>query len=101
MSSTIERVSVLEVKVTHVDQKIDELKVDVKEMHECLDRTRDSVMGELKCMSSSSAEAHAVLDKKISNLEKDKNKVVFMFAGGVAVFGWLTGHIDLLVKLFT
>ena len=52
MSTTIERVSVLEVKVTHVDQKIDELKVDVKEMHDCLDRTRDTVMDELKIMSS-------------------------------------------------
>jgi uncharacterized coiled-coil protein SlyX len=101
MSSTIERVSVLEVKVTHVDQKIDELKVDVKEMHDCLDRTRDTVMAELKYMSSNSSEAHAELDKKISNLEKDKNKVIFMFAGGVAAFGWLTGHFDLLIKILT
>jgi hypothetical protein len=70
-------------------------------MHDCLDRTRDTVMAELKCMSSSSSEAHAELASKISSLEKDKNKVIFMFAGGVAAFGWLTGHIDLLVKLFT
>jgi len=87
MSSTIERVSVLEVKVTHVDQKIDELKVDVKEMHDCLDRTRDTVMDELKIMSSISTEAHAELAKKISSLEKDKSNVIFMFAGGVATFG--------------
>ena len=101
MSTTIERVSVLEVKVTHVDQKIDELKVDVKEMHDCLDRTRNTVMDELKIMSSISTEAHAELAKKISSLEKDKSKVIFMFAGGVAVFGWLTGHFDLLLKILT
>jgi uncharacterized coiled-coil protein SlyX len=101
MSTTIERVSVLEVKVTHVDQKIDELKVDVKEMHDCLDRTRDTVMDELKIMSSISTEAHAELAKKISSLEKDKSKVIFMFAGGVAAFGWLTGHFDLLLKILT
>ena len=101
MSSTIERVSILEVKVVHVDQKIDELKIDVKEMHDCLDRTRDTVMAELKSMSSTSADAHEILDKKISNLEKDKSKVIFMFAGGVAVFGWLTGHFDLLIKILT
>ena len=101
MVATTERVSVLETKVVHIDEKIDELKIDVKNMHDCLDRTRDTVMAELKSMSSSSSEAHAELAIKISSLEKDKSKVIFMFAGGVAAFGWLTGHIELLVKLFT
>jgi hypothetical protein len=33
-------------------------------------------------------------------LENSKNRVIFMFAGGVAVFGWVTGHFDLLIKFF-
>ena len=100
MSSTTERVSVLETKVNHIDGKIDELKVDVKEMHDCLDRTRDCLMEELKSMSDKSTSAHSDLAGKISDLENSKNRVIFMFAGGVAVFGWVTGHFDLLIKFF-
>ncbi|MFZ9610542.1 MAG: hypothetical protein ACO294_07550 [Methylococcales bacterium] len=101
MASTSERVGILETKVVHIDEKIDELKVDVKDMHDCLDRTRDCLMTELKSMSEKSTNAHSELASKISSLEKDKNKIVFLFAGGVAAFGWITGHIELLIKLFT
>jgi hypothetical protein len=40
---TQERVSVLETKVEAIDEKLDDLKVDVRDMHDCLDRTRDEV----------------------------------------------------------
>ena len=101
MVATTERVGILETKIVHIDEKIDELKVDVRDMHDCLDRTRDTVMAELKSMSDKSNDAHSELAKKISSLEKDKSKVIFLFAGGVAAFGWITGHIDLLVKFIT
>ena len=100
MSSTTERVGVLETKVNHIHEKIDDLKTDVKEMHDCLDRTRDCLMEELKSMSNKSMDAHSDLASKISDLENSKNRVIFMFAGGVAVFGWVTGHFDLLIKFF-
>ena len=100
MSSTTERVGILETKVIHIDEKIDELKVDVKDMHDCLDRTRDCLMAELKTMSNNSTDAHEELASKIADLENSKNRFIFMFAGGVAVFGWITGHFELLVKLF-
>ena len=47
-----ERVSVLEVKVETLNEKMDDLKGDVKEMHDCLDRTRDSVMEKLEDMTA-------------------------------------------------
>ena len=51
-------------------------------------------------MSDKSMDAHSELASKISDLENSKNRVIFMFAGGVAVFGWVTGHFDLLIKFF-
>jgi len=47
-----ERVGVLETKVENINEKIGEVKDDIKDMHDCLDRTRDTVMEELKTMQS-------------------------------------------------
>ena len=100
MASTVERVGVLETKVDNVEEKIDGLKVDVKEMHDCLDRTRDCLVEKLEVMEDKAEKAHAELASKISSLEKDKAKITYMIAGGIAVFGFITGHFGLLEKLF-
>jgi len=47
-----ERVGILETKVENINEKIGEVKDDIKDMHDCLDRTRDTVMEELKTMQS-------------------------------------------------
>ena len=110
-----ERVSVLETKVDNIDGKICELKDDVKEMHDCLDRTRDGIMAELKSMGESYEKnrdnfyahanklheedraAHATLSSKIIELEKAKHKfmlymmMALAFAAGA---GWI-GHMDM------
>ena len=38
-----ERVAVVETKVHQIEEKLDDLKIGVKDMHECLDNTRDYV----------------------------------------------------------
>ena len=87
-----ERVSVLETKVDNVEEKLDDIKIDVKDMHDCLDRTRDGIMQELQSMNKNSCEQHAELAGKISDLEKIKNKfttyamVALAFAAGT---GWI------------
>jgi hypothetical protein len=43
MATTIERLGVVETKVENLNEKLDDLKVDVKEMHDCLDKTRDGL----------------------------------------------------------
>jgi len=47
MATTAERLGVVETKVHNLDEKLDDLKVDVKDVHDCLDRTRDSLTGQL------------------------------------------------------
>lgn len=105
-----ERVSVLETKVENIDEKLVDLKSDVKDMHDCLDRTRDSVMSELEKMQieyrtnstryfdhadklhAEDVETHSKLGARIDELEKIKNKwtmyamVALAFAAGT---GWL------------
>jgi outer membrane murein-binding lipoprotein Lpp len=92
MASTVERLGIVETKVQNLDSKIDDLKIDVKEMHDCLDRTGDSLHAALKEMTQNSSLAHDDLAKKISDLEKFKTKWMYLIMGGIAVMGWVGGH---------
>jgi chromosome condensin MukBEF complex kleisin-like MukF subunit len=92
VATTVERLGIVETKVENLDCKLDELKSDVKELHDCLDRTGDSLHAALKEMTKNSSEAHDDLAKKISDLEKFKTKWTYLIMGGVAVLGWIGGH---------
>lgn len=105
-----ERVGIVETKVEHINEKVDELKIDIKEMHDCLDNTRDTVVAQLHLMTdeyrtnatkyyehadklnAQQSAQHAELAGKITELEKIKNKytmyamVALAFAAGT---GWL------------
>ena len=94
MATTVERIGIVETKVENLSEKMDDLKVDVKDMHDCLDKTRDSLVEKLDEMYSASCDQHAELAKKISNLEQIRQKMVWMIAGGVAFAGILSGHLD-------
>lgn len=87
-----ERVSVLETKVENINEKLIDLKADVKEMHDCLDNTRDLLADKLEKMQeeyransgkyfehadklhSEDQIAHATLAEKVAELEKIKTK---------------------------
>ena len=105
-----ERVGIVETKVESIKEQLTELKGDVKNMHECLDQTRDKVLAELDKMQdeyranstkyfehadklhAEDVETHSKLGSRIDELEKVKNKytmyamVVLAFAAGT---GWL------------
>jgi SMC interacting uncharacterized protein involved in chromosome segregation len=99
MATTAERLGIVETKVVNLDEKIDDLKVDVKEMHDCLDKTRDELGVKLDTMYQASCQQHDELAKKISAMEKLKEKWMYMFAGGMVVFSWATAHSDTIIKL--
>jgi uncharacterized coiled-coil DUF342 family protein len=114
---TQERVSVLETKVEAIDEKMDDLKVDVKDMHDCLDRTRDQVNEKLDIMLDEyrsnrdkfyshanelhkiQSDQHHELADKITDLEKFRAKWTYMILGGVAVIGWLSAYWEAVVKI--
>lgn len=104
MATVVERVGVLETKVQHVDEKIDDLKVDVKDMHDCLDRTRETISDTLASMRSESTAQHNELAGKIKDLEKQKQKLMMygmVAMAFVAGLGW-TGqfNVQTLFKFF-
>jgi hypothetical protein len=84
-----ERVSVLETKVENMDCKLDDIKTNVKEMH-------DEITESLTKMQESSTKQHGELASKIKDLEGFKNKWTYTILGGLAVAGWVSGHIDTL-----
>ena len=110
LATVPERVSVLETKVDNIEEKLDDIKVDVKDMHDCLDRTRDTVLAQLDVMTgeyrtnaqkyyehadklnAQQTAQHAELAGKITELEKVKSKwtmyamVALAFAAGS---GWV------------
>jgi chromosome segregation ATPase len=106
-----ERVGIVETKVEHLNEKMDDLKVDVKDMHDCLDQTRDTVLAQLNKMTDeyrSNAEKyyehanhlnelqtaqHDELAGKIGELEKVKSKWT-MYAMAVLAFAAGTGWIN-------
>ena len=97
-----ERVGIVETKVESIKEQIVDLKSDVKDMHECLDNTRDVVLAQLDKMTNeyrSNAEKyyehanhlneqqsaqHNELAGKIGDLEKVKNKAVMYVMAGLA-----------------
>jgi uncharacterized coiled-coil protein SlyX len=90
-----ERVAVVEIKVEAINEKLTDIKFDVKEMHDCLDNTRDLLAEKLKEMSDASNSQHAELAAKIGDLEKVKSKWTMYAMAGMAFIagtGWFSGH---------
>jgi phage shock protein A len=108
-----ERVSVLETQVENINEKLVDLKSDVKEMHDCLDQTRDLLADKLEKMQdeyrtnsgkffehadklhAEDIATHSKLADRIGELEKIKSKWT-MYAMAAMAFiagtGWLSGH---------
>ena len=71
ISALPERVSVLETKVENISEKLVELKADVKEMHDCLDNTRDLLADKLeKCKKSIVLTATDILNTQTAYMLK-------------------------------
>ena len=105
-----ERVSVLETQVENISEKLIDLKSDVKDMHDCLDQTRELLADKLEKMQeeyransikyfehseklhAADGSIHEKMDTRLGELETVKNKytmyamVVLAFAAGT---GWL------------
>ena len=110
LATVPERVSVLETKVDNIEEKLDDIKIDVKDMHDCLDRTRDQVLEQLGAMTeeyrtnaakyyehantlnAQQSAQHAELAGKIGELEKVKSKWTMYIMVGLAFAagsGWV------------
>lgn len=87
MPSQAERLGVVETKVENLTEKIDSLKTEVREQN-------DGLKEQLDKMYDASCIQHAELAKKISGLEKIREKVTWTVAGAVAFGGIVIGHLE-------
>ena len=99
MATTAERLGIVETKVQNLDEKLDDLKVDVKDMHDCLDKTRNGLTDKLNEMYDASCSQHSALAKEISSLKSQRDKWVWSVAGGLVVLSWASAHADTLGKI--
>jgi chromosome segregation ATPase len=106
-----ERVGIVETKVESIKEQITDLKSDVKEMHDCLDNTRDVVLAQLDKMTDEyrtnatkyyehanhlnelQSAQHNELAGKIGELERVKSKWT-MYAMAALAFAAGTGWIN-------
>ena len=100
MATTVERIGVVETKVENLNEKLDELKVDVKDMHDCLDKTRDGLLEKLDEMYDASCTQHSQLAKELSSLKSERDRWVWLGAGALAALGWASGHTEFLSAFF-
>lgn len=94
MAGLEERMGIVETKVENLSEKLDSIKIDVKEMHDCLDNTRDQLAEQLDKMYATSCLQHEAMAKRIGEIEKLKDKWTYAAAGAVAIIGWASGHAE-------
>ena len=99
MAKVDERLGIVETKVENLNEKLDELKVDVKDMHDCLDKTRNDLTGQLTEMYDASCSQHASLAKEISELKSQRDRWIWTSAGIIAAIGWVSGHSEVIIKI--
>ena len=93
MATTQERLGIVETKVENITEKIDDLKTEVSS-------TKEELKEQLTTMYEASCTQHEELAKKIGELEKIRQKTMWMVAGAVAAFGILSGHMDKILAFF-
>ena len=80
---TVTDVAVLQLEVHNLNDKVDELKTDVKELHECLDRNMAETRDFLEKFQEQQTKQHEELADKVSSIEKIK----WMLMGAAAILG--------------
>ena len=101
MATTTERLGIVETKVENLNEKLDGLKEDVKEMHDCLDKTREGLTDKLDEMYNASCNQHKALAEEINALKTQRDKWVWTAAGAIAVMGWVSGHTETIMKIIS
>lgn len=82
-------VAVLQVQFRNLDEKVDDLKVDLKDMRSALEKHSEEHTQMMKDMQESASEAHKSMATKINALEKWR--WMLMGAGVViGALGWPT-----------
>lgn len=81
-SKTETEIAVLQIQMKNVEEKVEEVRVQIKEIHDGNDRNAAEVRKMLQDIQDSAQAAHAELGKKIGALEKWR---YMMMGAGLAI----------------
>jgi predicted nuclease with TOPRIM domain len=70
VNSSDTEIAVLQVQVTNIETKINDLKADLKEVHDCLDKNAQETHRLIKELQESNSDSHKAISDKVSALEK-------------------------------
>jgi len=87
-------IAVLQVQVGNIEEKLAEIKADVRDLHDCMDRHAVSYQTTIKAFHEENVAEHKSLSSKISVLEKWR----WMIMGAGVVLGSL--GFETISKLF-
>ena len=117
MATIEERVGVVETKVTYLGEKIDDLKQDVKSVHDAVESisddmdkkldkmldiynvNRDTYYEKLEENKEEAKKANTKVLEKLDNLEDFKNRWVYLITGAAIVIGFVMGHLSEIVRV--
>ena len=117
MATIEERVGVVETKVTYLGEKIDDLKQDVKSVHDAVESisddmdqkldkmldiynvNRDTYYERLEENKEEAKKANTKVLEKLDNLENFKNRWVYLITGAAIVIGFVAGHLNDIVRI--
>ena len=101
MIKSTERLSIVETRVDNLTEKIDDLKADIRDVHDCLDKTREGLTNKLDEMYNASCHQHKSLAEEINALKTQRDKWLWTAAGAIAVMGWVSGHTETIMKIIS
>jgi len=117
MATIEERVGVVETKVEFLGGKIDDLKQDVKSVHDAVESisddmdqkldkmldiyniNRDTYYEKLEENKEEAKKANTKVLEKLDNLEDFKNRWVYLITGAAIVIGFVMGHLSEIVRV--
>lgn len=76
-------IAVLQVQVKNLDDKVEEVKLDMKDLRIAIDKGSEDTLNKIKELQTSNSESHEKLSEKVSTLERMR----WMFLGAAAVGG--------------
>jgi septation ring formation regulator EzrA len=84
-------IAVLQVQFTNLNEKVDDLKLDLKDVSDSIDRHMGSITQSFNEFKADNKEQHQIVEDKISDLEKWRYTIM----GGAAALGALGFHLIL------
>ena len=99
MATVTERLGIVETKVENLNEKIDDIKVDIKDVHDCLDQAKNDLKQQLNTMYDTSCAQHTIMSQELSKLKSERDKWIWTGAGILIIISWIMSHPEIVKYL--